>query len=121
MKTPPKSKRMNVLKVKPLTANRMWKGRRFATNEYKAWREECLWLLPNLTLPPAPYELEVHVYLESVLADLDNPIKSFIDVLQKKYGFNDRDVDVIHAYRHSVRKGNGKFVFRITTADRGEG
>ena len=35
--------------------------------------------------------------------DFDNPIKPFVDILQKKYGFNDRDV-----YELNVKKEVGE-------------
>ena len=39
-------------------------------------------------------------------ADWDNPIKPFVDILQKKYGFNDRDI--LEATVKKVKTAKGK-------------
>ena len=47
-------------------------------------------------------------------ADVDNVAKPFIDVLQKKYGFNDRNIEQLHMYKNIVSKGKEFVNFKIT-------
>jgi Holliday junction resolvase RusA-like endonuclease len=39
-------------------------------------------------------------------SDVDNPTKLVIDILQKRYGVNDRDLMELHLYKQKVAKGN---------------
>ena len=48
--------------------------------------------LPDIVLPEPPYEVHYVFGLSTSLADWDNPIKPFQDILQKRYGFNDKDI-----------------------------
>ena len=43
--------------------------------------------------------------LSSKNADVDNPIKPFLDILQKKYGFNDRQIYRLTVEKEDVAKG----------------
>jgi Holliday junction resolvase RusA-like endonuclease len=81
---------MPKIKIKPLSVNECWQGKRFKTPKYKSYEIELLYLLPKLKLSP-PYDINV-TFGMSALSDIDNPIKPFLDILQKKYGINDRDV-----------------------------
>lgn len=42
----------------------------------------------------------------SKLADLDNPTKLILDILQKKYGVNDRDLEYLELHKVITKKGN---------------
>ena len=80
--------------MKPLTTNRLWKGRRFKTNEYKRYETALVALLKRsgLEIPDGRVTFEV-VAGVSGQYDLDNAIKSTLDVIQKyDPSFNDRDV-----------------------------
>jgi len=107
------------IEAKPLSVNDAWKGRRFKTDEYKAFERKILFMLPKkIDLPPAPYELHLKWGFSSSLSDWDNPIKPFQDVLQKKYKFNDKMikrgiVDVIE-----VEKGKEFIEFELKTLSR---
>ena len=83
---------MTKIEVKPLSVNRAWQGRRFKTKEYKEYEEYVLFLLPNKKIPK---NVKLRVRYEfgvNKLSDWDNLVKPFQDILQKKYGFNDRDI-----------------------------
>ena len=81
---------MHRIKIKPLSVNECWQGKRFKTPKYKAYELELLYLLPKLKLSP-PFNIKITFGI-SALSDIDNPIKPFLDILQKKYDINDRDI-----------------------------
>ena len=88
------------LKIKPMSINECWQGRRFKTKEYKVYRDALLWMLPTKKLPPPPYSIEITFGFSNKASDIDNPVKPLFDSLKDKYkGFDDRDV-----YRLEVRK-----------------
>ena len=89
-----------------MSVNEAWQGRRFKTPKYKAWREQISWMLPaQIDIPEGRKMLLVTFGLSSKNADFDNPLKCFIDALQDKYGFNDRDIYVGMVAKIDVPKG----------------
>lgn len=96
--------------VKPLTVNRAWQGKRFRTSMYDAYTTECLLKLPDIVLPEPPYEVHYVFGLSTSLADWDNPIKPFQDILQKRYGFNDKDIFRAVVEKVKTHKG-AEFVY----------
>jgi len=92
-----------VLKIKPLSVNEAWQGKRFKTEKYKKYEIDLLYLLPKLNIPEPPYRLEIEFGM-SKLSDIDNPLKPFLDVLQKKYLINDRDVLELTVKKTLVKK-----------------
>lgn len=97
---------MNQIDIKPMSVNEAWQGRRFKTPKYKAWREQISWMLPaQIDIPEGRKMLLVTFGLSSKNADFDNPLKCFIDALQDKYGFNDRDIYVGMVAKIDVPKG----------------
>lgn len=103
---------MTKIDIKPLSVNKAWRGKRFKTDFYKSYEEELLWILPkNIKVYP---KLTIEFGLSSTLSDIDNPVKPFIDVLQKKYGFNDKDIDELHLYKKIVKKGQEYIDFEFS-------
>ena len=98
------------LDIKPLSVNAAWQGRRFKTPEYKAYERAILLMLRPLTIPDGDLEL---ILMFGCEMDFDNPVKPFVDCLQKKYGFNDRRItrSVIEVER--VAKGSEYIQFEI--------
>jgi Holliday junction resolvase RusA-like endonuclease len=47
------------------------------------------------------------------MADWDNPIKPLQDILQKKYGFDDRRIMKASVIKNVVKKGDGYLNFSI--------
>lgn len=78
--------------IKPLSVNDAWQGRRFKTQEYKAYETEMLLRLPNGQLPPPPYRIVFEFGFSRKECDYDNPLKPLGDILQKKYHFNDNQI-----------------------------
>jgi len=93
------------ISIKPLSVNEAWKGRRFKTDAYKAYEKSVLLLLPKITAPDGNILLQVTFGLSSKNADVDNPVKCFVDCLQKKYGFNDRKIYKMIVEKIDVGKG----------------
>lgn len=48
-------------------------------------------------------------------SDVDNPTKPIVDILQKKYGFNDKHVMVMHLEKKIVSKGKEYIKIDIQT------
>lgn len=99
--------------IKPLSVNDAWKGKRFKTKEYSIYEKNVLFLLPKITIGAAPYCLSIDFYFSSEASDIDNPLKPFIDVLQKKYGINDKQINKLIVEKFKVKKGSECICFRI--------
>ena len=94
------------LQIKPLSVNSAWNGRRFKSDKYKAFESEMIYKLPNFKESiPEMIRIDFFFGFSSKLADIDNPIKMVTDCLQKKYGFNDRDIWEMNVRKSIVPKG----------------
>ena len=100
--------------VKPLSVNECWQGQRFKTPKYKAYEKMLLLMLPNIIVPAAPLKISFLFGFSNVLCDWDNPIKPLQDILQNKYGFNDKDIHEASIKKVKVKKGEEFFEFEIT-------
>ncbi len=100
--------------VKPLSVNRAWQGRRFKTKEYKSYETAVmLRLRPIPDFPDGKLNLIIDVGFSNKSADLDNVLKPFIDITQKKYGYNDSQIYAINAFKNIVPKGQEYIDFKI--------
>ena len=100
--------------IKPLSVNECFQGRRFKTPKYKSYEKHLLLLLKPLEVPKGQLKLNITFGLSSKLSDIDNPLKAFIDILQKKYLFNDRDIFELNIKKDLVPKGYEYIDFKIT-------
>lgn len=91
--------------IKPLSVNDAWKGKRFKSDAYKAYETEMLVRLPAGRLPNPPYYVQYEFGFSNPLADFDNPCKPLGDILQRKYGFNDKLIYEAHIKKVLVKKG----------------
>ena len=105
------------LSMKPLSVNEAWKGKRFKTDKYKAYQTEMLVRLPAGKMPKPPYRVFYEFGFSSPLADYDNPCKPIGDILQKKYGFNDREIFEAHIRKHMVKRGKEYIKIKIEHMD----
>ena len=105
--------RMIELSIKPLSANEAFKGRKFRTKKYDAYIATLMLILPKLSLPNPPYSINLVVGYSNVLSDIDNCLKPFIDCLQKKYLFNDRDIYKLSIEKKIIKKGKEFINFEI--------
>ena len=101
------------INIKPLSVNQAWQGKRFKTPKYKSYEKAVLLSLPKLEVPEGSIAIDLVVGLSSKNADIDNPVKCFIDCLQKKYGFNDRNIYHMTIQKFDVGKGDEYIDFSI--------
>ena len=99
---------MKYIKVnyKPLSVNECWQGKRFKTPKYKKYERDLLFMLPTLKIENTSIKIDIQLGVSSKNADIDNPIKPLLDILQKKYGFNDRNIYELRVTKEDVKKGN---------------
>lgn len=99
--------------IKALSVNRAWKGRRFKTDDYKFYEIGVTYLLPRMNIPKGKLEIFIEFGFSSKAADVDNPVKPFVDILQKKYKFNDKMIYSLHLKKADVKKGKEYICFEI--------
>ena len=109
---------MPKINIKPMSVNEAWQGKRFKTKKYKEYENDCLHCLPKLKIPIGKLLIKLIFGFSSKLSDADNPVKCFVDILQKKYKFNDRDVYEYSIKKIDVEKGKEFIEFEISTIDR---
>jgi Holliday junction resolvase RusA-like endonuclease len=101
------------IEIKPLSVNECFQGRRFKTPKYKAYEKEALLLLKPMSIGKGQLSLSLLIGLSSKNADLDNILKPWIDIMQKKYGFNDRHIYKLTVEKVDVKKGFEFIEFHI--------
>jgi len=100
--------------IKPISVNVVWAGRRFKTYAYKKYERDLLLLLPSrVQIPKGKLTVAIEWGFSSSASDLDNPIKPFLDVLQKKYGFDDKRIYSLNLTKVDVKKGQEYIKFAI--------
>lgn len=104
---------MNTIKIVPLSINAAFQGRRFKTPIYSKYEAIVLLMLPKLVIPAPPFKVNIKFGFSSPLADIDNPVKPILDILQKKYNINDKDIFELNLKKEIVTKGNEYFEFEI--------
>ena len=72
-------------------------------------------MLPTMKLPQPPYRINLEYGFSNMASDVDNPTKPIVDILQKKYGFNDKHVMVMHLEKKIVSKGKEYIKIDIQT------
>ena len=103
-------------RIKPMSINKAYQGRRYKTPEYKAWREQISFMLPpTIDLPKGRKMLAVTFGVSSKLSDYDNPLKTFQDALQDKYGFDDREIYAGLVAKVDVPKGSEFIKWKLTS------
>jgi Holliday junction resolvase RusA-like endonuclease len=103
------------IKIKPVSVNEVWQGKRFKTKKYQEYEQELLYLLPNLEIPNADLCINLEWGFSSKASDIDNPVKPFLDVLQKKYGFDDKQIYELNIKKKICNKGAEYVMFNIET------
>jgi Holliday junction resolvase RusA-like endonuclease len=104
---------MQKLNIKPMSVNLAWAGKRFKTPAYKRYESDMLLLLPKLKIIEPPYRVDIIVGFSNKASDLDNICKPFLDILQKKYGINDKHIEILHIEKQIVSKNNEFISFEI--------
>lgn len=98
-----------------MSVNIAWKGRRYKTDTYKKFERDLLLMLPHYDVPEVgKLGVKIQAGFESAASDLDNIAKPILDILQKRYKFNDNRVYKLELEKKVVKKkGSGYFNFCI--------
>jgi Holliday junction resolvase RusA-like endonuclease len=92
---------------KPLSVNLAWQGKRYKTPVYKDYEKAILLRMPVSKVDPAQMlRVEFFFGFSNQASDLDNPVKLLMDIAQKKYGFNDKNVFELNVRKCLVDKGD---------------
>lgn len=105
-------KKIKIL-VKPLSVNKCWQGKRYKTRNYKDYEEECWLRLPKTEIPEGNKQLDILAGVSNIMQDVDNISKPFLDILQKKYNFNDREIIKLTLEKVKVEKGEEFIEFKF--------
>ena len=90
-----------------MSVNDAWQGRRFKSPEYKCFEQSAILLLGNWQ--PELYDkmkITIVAGFSNRNADIDNISKPILDILQKKYGFNDNKIYELNLVKEIVKKGS---------------
>ncbi len=102
------------IRIKPLSVNEAWQGQRFKTRNYQDYERRALLLLPPiLDIPAGDLSIILEFGFSNRASDLDNPVKPIMDILQKRYGFNDAQVMHYQLIKKIVPKGSEYIAFSI--------
>lgn len=100
--------------IKPMSVNAAWRSsKRYKTKEYIQYIKGVNAFLKPLEVPDGELELHLQIGVSNKGFDLDNSIKPFVDILQKKYDFNDNRIHSISAHKRIVPKGQEYISFDL--------
>lgn len=111
---------MTLLKIKPISINEAYRGRRFSTKDLKKFKEDIWHLIPYPRFYFEKTDKLSVIYIfgvSSKASDGDNCIKAFQDILAEKYGFNDNQIYKWDVKKEIVKKGEEFIWFDIDTID----
>lgn len=94
------------VKIKALSVNSLYQGRRFRTPAYSKYINDVTIKLPKFELSESKLKLNITFGFSSKLQDLDGALKGFIDCLVKKYGVDDRYIFELNLKKEIVPKGH---------------
>ena len=99
-------------KIKPLSVNKCFQGRRYKTNEYKHYERDLHALGCNFERITGDIEVIIEWYLKNdKMTDIDNPTKPLLDYLTKAGVWeDDRKIRELHLYKYHADED----YFRIT-------
>jgi len=92
------------LNIKPLSVNKAWQGKRYKSPEYKKYEIQVLRMLPDIEIKEFK-RLKITYGFSNMMSDIDNPTKLVLDLLQKKYNVNDRDLIYLVLHKEKTKKG----------------
>lgn len=104
----------NTLKIKTLSVNQAWQGRRFKTKAYKDYEKLLFNILPDIEIPKGELKICFEFGFSNKASDIDNPTKPLLDIFQKKYGFNDKLIYSLHIDKKIVCRGEEYFSFSVS-------
>jgi len=101
------------IKIKPLSVNAAWKGKRYRSDDYKKYAKILGFMLPKLKIPKGKIRVDFIFGFSSKGSDWDNPVKPLQDILAKKYSFNDNRIYQATVKKVIVKKGEEFIDFKI--------
>jgi Holliday junction resolvase RusA-like endonuclease len=91
---------------KPLSVNQAWQGKRYKTPAYKDYEKAMIFMMPKGNIESLEMlRVEFFFGFSNSASDLDNPVKLLMDIAQKRYGFNDKNVFELNVRKCLVKKG----------------
>ncbi len=102
------------VKLKPLSVNEAYRGRRFKTPALAKYKQDIAILLPKFTPPKGRLHVDYRFGVSSKGSDGDNLVKAFQDALSESYGFNDNLIYGWSGEKVDVKKGEEFIEFKIT-------
>lgn len=94
------------LKIKPLSVNALYNGQRTRSKLYTQYAKDIAFLLPkpkgNI---PEMIRIEIFFGFSTKGADIDNCCKGILDLISKKYNFNDNQIYELNLRKCIVPKG----------------
>ncbi|MCK6462854.1 MAG: hypothetical protein L6Q29_03505 [Candidatus Pacebacteria bacterium] len=94
-----------IIKIKPLSVNRAWQGKRYKTQDYEDYETELLLKLPKLKMGNGKLELYFKFGFSNKGQDIDSSLKPTIDILQKKWGINDKNIYRLIVDKEITKRG----------------
>lgn len=105
----------HIVRVKPLSVNEAWLGRRRKSAAYRTYEVKVPSHLPELDIPSrGPLALSLRIGVSNRASDIDNPVKPFTDILSRHYGFNDNRIYHLEVVKYKVEKGEEFISFDLT-------
>ena len=103
------------VRIKPMSINEAWQGRRFKSKKYTSYSTAVLMLLPELRNFDKKKALSLNLVfgVSSRGSDLDNLVKPFLDLLQTKYKFNDNQIYRMILEKEIIKKGEEFIRFKF--------
>jgi Holliday junction resolvase RusA-like endonuclease len=107
-----------LIKIKPLSVNKVYatkkNTRRQKSGEYRTYIRDMLLILPSgVKIPDGRMKIHILFNFSSKGSDIDNCVKPFLDILQKKYEFNDNRIYKTEVTKKIVGKGSEYIAFYI--------
>jgi len=110
---------MKKIKRKPMSLNEAWQCKRIKSAQYRAYAKWAYINLPSIDVPKGELVLYLEFGFSNRGADIDNPVKPFVDILQAKYGFNDNRIYRLVVDKVIVKAGDEYISFKIGRAYEG--
>jgi len=94
-----------IIRIKALSVNKAWQGKRFKTKDYLRYEQMLFVMLPNnIIVPKHRFWITITRWYSNNRSDIDNPTKIFIDILSKKYKFDDKEIYQMILNKKIVKK-----------------
>lgn len=109
------------VQIKPLSVNKAWRGRRFPTKDYENYKIhlgfELLKFKKDLNLKGKKLSLHFVFGYSNPRSDIDNGLKPTIDIMQKVFGFDDKDIYFLSIEKRVVKKGEEFIEFEFSVVN----